>query len=129
MPMTRFPVLVATLAVGAFCATGAAAQTSAPPPQQQPPAATQSFNKEDLKKYAVASVAIEKISMNWQPRIQKAPDDQKRAIQSQAQKQMVEAVREEGLSVSQYNQIGQASRTNPQIANQIRQYAAEAKSQ
>ena len=129
MPMTRFAALTAALAVSAYCATGAAAQTSAPPPQQPPPAATQSFNQADLKNYAAASVAIDRISMNWQPRIQKAPADQRAAIQSQAQKQMVEAVREEGLSVSKYNQISQASRTNPQVANQIRQYVAEAKSQ
>jgi len=137
MTIRRFPTLVAALAVSTCCAMGAAAQTSAPPPQQQqppaarqqqPPAAAQSFNKTDLKKYAKASVAVERIGTNWQSRIQKAPADQKPAIQNQAQKQMVEAVREKGLSVSKYNQIGQASRTNPQIANQIRQYVAQAKS-
>lgn len=95
------------------------------PAQSQAGAAD--FNSEDLEAYAVAFLDVRDISQEYQAKMQQAetPDDQQ-AIQQEAVEKMSGAVRDSGLSVDKYNQITEASRTDPELQQKVMDTIAEA---
>jgi hypothetical protein len=126
--MTYMRLSVLATITAAFVAAWtpmAAAQT--PPPQQQAPAATQTFPEEKLKSYAVAVLQVEQIKQSYKPQMEAAQTAQDRhAIDSEAMQKQVEAVRKEGLSVKEYNEITEATKTNGEVASKVQTLMTQA---
>lgn len=95
--------------------------------QQQPPAANE-FTESDLRAFAEASLKVDELSQVWQPRIT-AADTQEKAqnLRREAMNQMVEAVRESGLEVMEYNRILQLAQSDPETARRVEGYREELK--
>ena len=95
-------------------------QAQAPQQEQQQGAP---ISEDQLRSYAVAAAEVQRISAQVQPRIQAAGTEaQKRQIQQQALDQMAQAVREEGMSVQEYNEITQQVQTDPQLSQRVQNY-------
>lgn len=115
---TRMLLTAAATAIALTVAVPAAAQT-----QQQPAQVTE----EDLQSYAAAVVEVQRISEKWLPRIEAAPsDDHKAVLQQQAQDKMIEAVRDEGMTVEEYNEISRMAQADPQLWQQVQGYMKQA---
>lgn len=125
---------VVAIALGMMTAPVAVSAQGAQGYQQQtPPAAGQGqetaapdFSGNDLESYATAFLEVRDISQKYQGEMQSAesPEDQQ-AIQQKAVEEMSEAVRETGLSVEKYNQITEASRTDPELQQEVMDKIAE----
>ncbi len=125
--MSFRPTLLAacTVAAGAFALTAAAqAQQASPGYQGQAPApqgAVQSeFSDQQLQSFAGAVREVQKIGQRMQPKVSAAGSPEEAAeVRQEATKEMVEAIRGEGLTVEEYNDISTAARANPQLAARI----------
>jgi hypothetical protein len=119
--MKRAPIYLIAAALVASPATISSgfAQTNPQQRQQQ----LGSFDDQDLRTYAEASLQIQAINEKYLPRMQAAgsPQDQL-AIRNEAQGKMVEAIREKGLTIEQYNQISDAARADPKTAEKINRF-------
>lgn len=99
----------------------ALSQGTQPPQKGQQQAAP--ISEDQLKSYAVAAAEVQRISAKVQPRIQAAgTEGQKRQIQQQALDQMAQAVRKEGMSVQEYNEITQQVQTDPKLSQRVQNY-------
>jgi hypothetical protein len=81
-------------------------------PSQAMPQQNASFTDAQLQSYAKAAVQVRKIAQ--QPEAAKSPQT--------AQKQQMQAVKSNGLTVQQYNAISAASQENPQIHAKVAMY-------
>lgn len=98
-------------------AGAAAAQNQAPTPQQQAPA---QVSDQELKSFAEATVEVQKISQDYEPRIQSAPDQQAgQELRQQAQAEMVSAVEAKGLTVEKYQEIYHLAQLDPQVRQRV----------
>ncbi len=118
MSFSRFPI-GAAVAAAVLMATSPMALAQAANPQEAPSAAPQVTN-EQLETYAVAALEVHKINQNYQPLISQAgsPEEQK-DLYDKATQEMTEAIRNNGLSVEQYNQITTAVQSNPELSDQV----------
>ncbi len=113
---------------------GAAPGQQAPGGQQgQPPAAQGQqqapdidVSDEQIEQFAEAQARVAEIGQKWTPRLQEAEsrEDVQEARQS-AQKEMMIAVENSGLSVQEYNQIAQAAQADPELRERITQETSE----
>ncbi len=100
-------------------------------PAQAPaeaPAATVDVGEDKLRSFAVATLEIQKITRQYQPRIQQAgsPEEQQ-DLARQANEEMVMVVEQaEGITVEEYNAIAESARGNPEMVQQINSLIAEA---
>lgn len=120
----RIALLAGILALGpAISASGAAAQAQL----QQAQASAEQVSEEQLRAFARASLAIDAIVAEWNPKIeQAASEEEANALQQQANEAMVTAVAAEGLDVDSYNQIYQLMQSDPAVAETIMAYREEA---
>lgn len=106
--------LVAALAVAlSLGATGlpAAAQ------QQSAPA---EYTDEDLEAFAAASQRVQELNQKWIPQISQAETaEENAALRERAMQEMTAAVRDEGLTIDEYNRIFDAAERNPEVMQQI----------
>lgn len=106
-------VLGAAVAVAPFAGTPAQAQ------QQQQQAAP-SFSDEQLRSYAEAALKVHEIGTEYHPQIERAQSDQDAdQLRAAANEAMIEAVRDQGLTVEEYNQIFTASQTDPEVRSAV----------
>ena len=85
-------------------------------------AQTQSeFSDEQLQSFVVAAVAVDELIRQWNPRIQGAENAEQAALlREQANAELVETItRTEGMTVEQYQEIGQAAQSDPELAARI----------
>jgi hypothetical protein len=88
--------------------------------QPQPPAQQTEIDPNQIKTFASAAREIQEIRARWAPKMQEAGDAEKaKALQTQANAEMVSAVEEKGLTVATYNAIATAAQENPQLADKI----------
>jgi FtsZ-interacting cell division protein ZipA len=95
------------------------AQDAQPKPQQP---STQQIepSQDQLKSFASAALQVQEIRSKWQTRMQAAESDEKaQEFQAQASAEMVNAVKEKGLTVETYRAIATAARDNPELAGRI----------
>lgn len=89
------------------------------PAAAQQPEATQ-FSPEQLQAFAAASRSMDQLNNKWIPQIAEAGSArEKERLRSQALAEMEEAVRDEGLSVDEYNSIYDAAERDPELSGII----------
>lgn len=120
---------ILTLAVVAAGLAGvpAAAQNAPPPPAVQQPA--QDISDAELKSFAVAVIEVSRINDTYLPIYYAAgtPEEQK-AVEKKATDEMMQAVRNQGITVDRYQHILNQARSDPQVASRVDQYLQEAAS-
>lgn len=123
-------ISAAVLAAGMSSAAVMAQNASAPPPQQQgaaaqgaqAPAQPQAITPSEaqLEKFAGASQKVAVVAEEYRPKLEAAKDDGARqTIYREADEKMVKLVRADGLSVEEFNGIGQAVQQNPQLQARV----------
>ena len=114
-------LLSASLATGSVFAQ--AATPAAPPAAAQGmPAAPSAIQPSDaqLQKFAMASQKVAGVADEYRPKLQAAKDDaQRQEIISEADDKMVELVKADGLTVAEFNGIGQAVQEQPALKERV----------
>lgn len=79
------------------------------------------FSDAKLESFVVAAMAVDEKIREWNPRIQAAQDEQEATqLREQASSEVIETINEtEGMSVDEYQQIGQAAQADPDLASRI----------
>jgi len=110
------PLLAALLAATSGTALAEAAGDQGTPPATPPVQAVTQISSETLDSFVDAFIEVRQISEQYEPRVQ-AADDQQGAheLQMQAQEAMIEAVREHGMTIAEYNQLADAMRMEPAL--------------
>jgi hypothetical protein len=85
------------------------------------------FSDEQLESFVVAAVAVDQLIRQWNPRIQGAENAEQAAqLREQANAELVETItRTEGMTVEQYQAIGQAAQSDPDLAARINEIYQE----
>ncbi|MCD0506014.1 DUF4168 domain-containing protein [Bordetella petrii] len=108
-------VLAASLAPAAAMAQAAPA---AQPPAQMQPAIKPSDAQ--LQKFATASQKVAMVADEYRPKLQAAKDDTAREqVYREADEKMVRMVNADGLTVDEFNGIGQAIEQDPQLRQRV----------
>lgn len=120
--LTAGTLALALLAAGPAIAQtqngGAAQPGQAPAPTQQ----AQDFSQSDLQKFARANTSIRDIRESAINEIQQADgEDAQTQIREQAQQQMLAAIKDADMTLDEYNTIGRAAQSNPELAKRIQQ--------
>jgi hypothetical protein len=98
--------------------TGMLALALAPQTQAQP----QAFSNAQLKSFAAAAEVVNTIAIKYGNRAQNAKSpDEVLEFRDEAQREMINAVQDEGLSVETYTAIGQEAQRNPKLIQRIQQ--------
>ena len=115
----------AAIALGIAWAPLIPAQATAP---AAPITAPQSidFTDADLKSFAVAVIHVSQINDTYLPVYQaaKTPEEQQ-LVEQKATDEMVQAVKNQGMSVEKYQEILTHAKSNPQVANRVDQLIRE----
>ena len=86
------------------------------------------YSQDELRAFAHASIALEKLNDRWVPEISEAAtEDEADALKRRAQDEMMEAVEAQGISITEYNEIYDSAQTNPEIAEAINGYRRNAR--
>ena len=103
-----------------FAAPMALAQTV---DMEPPPRAAPQVTDQQLETYAVAALEVAKINQTYQPKISQAesPEEQKN-LYDKATQEMTQAIRENGMSVEQYNQLTTMVQSNPDLSTKLQGY-------
>jgi Domain of unknown function (DUF4168) len=89
-------------------------------PQQQPPPQAAEFDQGQIESFASAARQVHEIRSKWQSRLQDpANADKVQEFQAQAGAEMMNAVKDKGLTVETYNAIATAAQQNPALAERI----------
>ena len=121
MTYFRFPRGVAVVAVAmTFASPMALAQTADVEP---PSRAASQVTDQQLETYAVAALEVQKINQTYQPKISQAesPEEQK-ILYDKATQEMTQAIRENGMSIEQYNQLTTVVQSNPDLSTKLQSY-------
>lgn len=121
-----FPGLSLVIAFGASAAvagqagdggaTGSSGQLVAQSTEQQ----NVEFGDEKLAAFVDARESVVEISQQWEERLNNTESQEKlNSLQQEAQQEMVAAVREEGLTVNEYNTIVDATQTDPELKERL----------
>lgn len=128
MPITLRNLTAAAAAAALLAAPSAVSMAKAQSTQQQSTqqSAPQKFSDEELKAFAAASLEVESLNEKWQPQIAGASgQEEQKQVRNQAMQEMAQAVRDEGLTVEEYNQIVGAMQADPNTARSVQEYRAE----
>lgn len=78
------------------------------------------FSEQQLETFIDAREQVIQISRKWQDRLNNAESqDELAEAQNAAQEEMVNAVRDQGLSVEDYNLIAEAAQQDPELMDQL----------
>lgn len=125
------PWITATCSAALFALGGAIAPAMAqraPSAQQSPPAARQapSVNYSDgqLEKFVGASRKIALVVQEYNPRLESTQNEGAREkIAQEANKKMVDAVHDEGMTVDEFNSMGRALQADPTLMKRAQNMA------
>jgi len=107
--------------VTGMTAQAAQNQGAAPPPPAQGQQAMKPVTDEQLVKFIDAAADVQNVQANYAERVQNADDQAKaQSLRQEAQNKMIGAVEESGLTVQQFNQIGQRLQTDQELADRLR---------
>lgn len=135
MQRSTFAFLSAAVLTTALSGAPALAQQSAQAPAQtqtQPgmAPAMQKPTEQQLQKFASASQKISGVVDEYRPKVDAAKtDDAKQEIVKEADAKMVKLVRADGLTVEEFNGIGQAVQRDPQLQERLMKMGAGAPAQ
>lgn len=86
------------------------------------------YSQDELRAFAHASLALERLNERWMPEISDAATvEEADALKRRAQDEMMEAVKAQGISITQYNEIYDSAQANPQIAETIDNFRRDAR--
>jgi hypothetical protein len=107
--------------VGGLTVQAAQSQGAAPPPPAQGQQTLKPVTDEQLVQFIDAAADVQNVQANYAERVQKA-DDQAKAqeLRQEAQDKMIGAVEESGLTVQQFNRIGQRLQTDQALVERLR---------
>ncbi|GHB24703.1 DUF4168 domain-containing protein [Salinicola rhizosphaerae] len=112
-------IAAATLTAGVV-SVPAMAQDTAQSGSQAQQAPAKNFSDDQLHQFADASQDIAQISQNYTQQLQNASDQgEQQKIRQQANEEMVSAVKGSGMTVEQFNSIGQAIQQDPQLMQRV----------
>ena len=85
------------------------------------------FSDQQLESFVVAAVAVDQLIREWNPRIQGAENAEEAAqLREQANAELVETItRTEGITLEEYQEIGQAAQSDPDLAARINEIYQE----
>ena len=110
----------AVLALGA-ASPAMAQQTQTPPATQQAP---MNYSDSQLEKFVAASKKVAVISQEYTPRLQSTTDEATRQeVYREADEKMVDVVRNEGITVEEFNGINQAIQQDPALMERVQNLA------
>jgi len=101
-------------------------QYDPPPPQPQmgPEDAGETLDPQTKKKFIKAFSEVQDIQTEYTRKLEQVNDQSRaQALQQEAQQEMISAVKEQGLSVADYNQITQIVSNNPELMAEIQEKA------
>ncbi|HYG45748.1 MAG TPA: DUF4168 domain-containing protein [Bordetella sp.] len=120
MPRSTHAFFAAAVLAASLSPVAALAQTApaAQPPAQAQPAIQPSDTQ--LQKFAVASQKVAMVADEYRPKLQAAKDDAAREqVYREADEKMVQMVNADGLTVDEFNGIGQAVEQDPQLRQRV----------
>ena len=125
-PVLKRTTVVLALVIGLFAPfqTTMAAEDNAKsvPEIKAPPLKTQEMSDARLKAFAIASTQIMAVRQKYWPQVQAAgTEDEMRNIAATAQKEMMQAISAQGLTVDQYNEVVQAAQNDKSIVDRIKE--------
>lgn len=101
------------------------ATQQAPATTQQPQVSSEDFSDEQLQKFADTSQEIAMISQDYTERLQNAKDQtEQQEIRMEANDEMVSTVEDSGMTVEEFNAIGQAIQQDPELMQRVQAMAA-----
>ncbi|CAB3700076.1 DUF4168 domain-containing protein [Achromobacter piechaudii] len=121
MQRSKYAFLSAAILTTALSGASAMAQNASQPPAQpqMAPAITQPTDQQ-LQRFASASQKVSGVVDEYRPKVEAAKtDDAKQKVVREADEKMVKLVRADGLSVEEFNGIGQAVQQNPQLKQKV----------
>jgi hypothetical protein len=79
------------------------------------------FSDQQLESFVVAAIAVDELIREWNPRIQGAENEEQAAqLREEANGALVEAITQtDGITLEQYQAIGQAAQSDPDLASRI----------
>ena len=85
------------------------------------------FSDQQLESFVVAAIAVDEVIREWNPRIQAAENEEQAAqLREEANAALLETIAQtEGMSVEQYQEIGQALQNDPELANRVNEIYRE----
>jgi len=120
MPRSTPAFFAAALLAASLSPAAALAQAA---PAAQPPAQAQPAiqpSEEQLQKFASASQKVAMVADEYRPKLQAAKDDAAREqVYREADEKMVRMVNADGLTVDEFNGIGQAVDQDPQLRQRV----------
>ncbi|WP_313700910.1 DUF4168 domain-containing protein [Achromobacter sp.] len=125
MQRSKYAFLSAAILTTALSGAPALAQQAAQAPAQtqaQPgmAPAVQKPTDQQLQKFASASMKISGVVDEYRPKVDAAKtDDAKQKVVKEADEKMVKLVRADGLTVEEFNGIGQAVQQDPQLRDRL----------
>lgn len=112
-----FAAAVLAASLSPMAARAQAAPAAQPPAQSQP--AIQP-SEAQLQKFASASQKVAMVADEYRPKLQAAKDDAAREqVYREADEKMVRMVNADGLTVDEFNGIGQAVEQDPQLRQRV----------
>lgn len=84
--------------------------------------ASASYEDNDLNSFAVAAVKVHRINNAYSRKMEEAKSEpEMHELEERANGEMVKAVRNEGLTVDQYQTIASRLKTDPDLAKRVQQ--------
>lgn len=114
--------LFAALATATGPALAQAGQNGAAQGMSQSVPAPSDISDQQLTQFADAQKDVRSVRNEWRGKLKNA-EDKKSAMKQrrQASQEMVEAVKDSGLTVDEYNGIAKAAQSHPKLAQRIQQ--------
>lgn len=85
------------------------------------------FSDQQLESFVVAALAVDELIREWNPRIQAAENDEQAAqLREEANAALLETITEtDGITVEEYQEIGRAAQSDPELAARINEIYQE----
>lgn len=118
--------MIAIASAMTLATTAAAAQTQDNAAQnqmaQQQEQAQQKITEGMLVKFVAAMEDVQKVTTKYRDKFQNAENQEEaRSIQQEAQKEMIAAVKDSGLSPQQYNMIIQRAQSDKELRSRLKE--------
>lgn len=118
--------MVGAAAVLAVCAVGGTLPAQSQEVLAQQTAPTADMDDETLRAFAQATIDVEAVVDKWSGKIgQTADADESADMRQQANEEVMEAVRSNGISMETYNRVYQTAQSDPNVATTIQAYRRE----
>ncbi|MDX1609112.1 MAG: DUF4168 domain-containing protein [Halofilum sp. (in: g-proteobacteria)] len=82
---------------------------------------TQPVSDQQLEQFAVALVNVRQVRLEYTPKLQQAEDKaEQQRLRQQGRQDMLEAIRETGLDVEEYNRLGNRIGSDAELKQRVR---------